>query len=88
MHTSRQLKPGTRVEIRESQFLLKLRANTGTVVRKDDYLDYYIIRLDKPAIYCAPDGETEDLPEIRESAANLNVLKSFPRRDRHRQSDA
>ncbi len=74
MLTTKNLAPGTRVFIREPQFLLTLRSHTGAVVRRDTYLDEYIVRLDEPAIYHHPDGTEEDLPEIRESAANLEAL--------------
>ncbi|MGH2458150.1 MAG: hypothetical protein ACRDIY_04710 [Chloroflexota bacterium] len=74
MLTAKNLRPGTRVYIREPHFLLTLRSHTGEIVRKDAYLDGYIVRLDEPAIYHHPDGTHENLPEIRESAANLEAL--------------
>ena len=45
----KQLPPGARVRVTAPSPRLKLRSDTGTIVCKDEDLDYYIIRLDKPA---------------------------------------
>ena len=71
-----ELPTGTRVRILTPHFLLTMRSPLGTIVRKDEYLDYYIVRLDEPARYREPSGHTTPLDEIRESVANLKVLSS------------
>jgi len=43
-------------------------------VRPDEWDDYYIVRLDEPAIYHNADGTTRDLPEIAQMVDNLDVL--------------
>jgi hypothetical protein len=35
---------------------------------------YDIVRLDRPAVYHAPDGSTQELDEIREAADNLDIV--------------
>lgn len=72
------LPTGARVRIVAPHFLLTLRSRLGTIVRRDEYLDYYIVRLDEPVAYREPDGRTTDLAEIRESAANLEVVAASP----------
>jgi len=72
MVTGHDLRPGTRVRLRAPSPLLELRSDTGTVVRKDRWADYYIIRLDLPAI--SHDCEPVELREIREDIDNLDVI--------------
>lgn len=74
MVTRHDLRPGTRVRLRAPSSLLELRQDTGTVVRKDQWADYYIVRLDTPAI--CHDGEPVELTEIREDIENLDVIGS------------
>jgi hypothetical protein len=40
-----------------------------------EWLDYFIVRLDKPAQYRHASGETETLEEIRVDADNMEVLE-------------
>ena len=40
-----ELKPGTRVRLRSASHVLRLRGDTGTVVRPDKWADYYVIHL-------------------------------------------
>ena len=68
------LAPGTRVRLRSANHLVDLRSSFGTVVRPDEWDDYYIVRLDEPAIYHNADGTTRDLPEIAQMVDNLDVL--------------
>jgi hypothetical protein len=44
-------------------------------VRPAEWLDYFIVRLDKPAQYSHASGETETLEEIRVDADNMEVLE-------------
>lgn len=70
-----QLTPGTRVRLHGHPIGVTLRSFTGRVVAPDpDWLRYYIIRLDAPAIYHHADGHDEDLEEVVEAADNLDVL--------------
>ena len=45
-----ELAPGTRVRVVARAPLLELRADTGTIVREDEWADYYIVRSDEPAL--------------------------------------
>ena len=72
------LAPGTRVRLRGHPIAVELRSPDGVVVRPDEWDLYYIIRLDRPALYRRADGATEELPEIREALDNMDVL-SHPR---------
>lgn len=74
MTAARELAPGTRVRLRSPSHVLQLQANTGRIVRHDEWLDYYIVRLDKPARYQHADGHIEELNEIREDVDNMEVL--------------
>jgi hypothetical protein len=67
-----ELRPGTCIRLRAPSSLLELRADTGTVVRKDRWAEYYIVRLDKPAI--CHDGEPIELTEVREDIDNFDVI--------------
>ena len=53
---------------------MDLKADTGSVVRHDKWAGYYIVRLDRPAVYHHADGRVEELEEIREAADNLEIL--------------
>lgn len=75
MIADQDLRPGTRVRIVAPSGVLHLRSATGTIARKDIWQDYYIVRLDKPALSCDTPGAPEDLPEIREHIENLEVLR-------------
>jgi hypothetical protein len=75
MIESTRLRPGTRVRLRSSSHSLELQSNTGYVVRPAEWLDYFIVRLDKPAQYRHASGETETLEEIRVDADNMEVLE-------------
>src|SRR5437773_92687 len=75
----RLLAPGTRVRIRGRMSALTLSADTGTIVRPDEYCDYYIVRLDAPAIYDHGVGEPEVLHEICEDRDNMVLLRPAPR---------
>jgi len=63
-----------RVRLRPSSHVLKLRGDTGEVIRADDEDGLYIVRLDRPAKYVRADGSTEELSEIREYSDNVEVL--------------
>lgn len=74
MIEGQELATGTRVRLRAPHWLLDLQANTGEVVRPDEWDGYYIVRLDRPAAYRHADGRVEELREIREAADNMDVL--------------
>jgi hypothetical protein len=69
------LRPGMRVRLRSAPFGIILRKATGTVVGPAEYEDYFLVRLDEPACDERPDGSGNDLPIIREDAANLEVVR-------------
>jgi len=70
------LAPGARVRVVARTPLLELRADRSTIIRKDSWADYYLVRLDKPAHYHAgPGAPVEELWEIREDADDLRVLR-------------
>ena len=68
------MKAGTRVRLRAPAPGLKLRSDTGTVVRPDEWLGYYIVHLDLPAYYEHTQGNLEVLEDICEAEDNLEVL--------------
>ena len=70
------LHPGARVRLRSAPAQTDLQGDTGSVVRRDEWAGYYIVRLDRPALYHHPDGRVEELPEICEAADNLEILSS------------
>jgi hypothetical protein len=76
MVLERKLASGTRVRLVAPSCLLELRTATGTVVRKDQWADYYIIRLDEPALYHGGQGTPETLCEIAEDIDNLEVIET------------
>ena len=53
-----------------------LRSPYGTIVGRDRWLDYYIIRLDEPAIFAEFEGEQEELLEISEFPGNFDIHPS------------
>ena len=76
MSEGRHLQPGTRVRLRAPSPVLTLRSNTGTIIRADDDLDYYVVRLDTPALsHCGE--QLEELCEIVEDLDNL-ALSGLP----------
>ena len=69
------LRPGVRVMVCGNLASVTLRSRTGRIVGPDAYWeDFFIVRLDQPAIYHHANGETEDLAEIREGIDNLIIL--------------
>jgi hypothetical protein len=68
------LQPGTRVRLVAPTAGLTLTVDTGTVVRPDEYGDYYVVRLDAPAQYDHGIGPVETLEEVCELIDNLEVL--------------
>lgn len=56
-------KPGTRVRLRGKPIAVTLRDPHGVVVREDEDAEYFIVRLDQPALYDDVDG-TEELHDI------------------------
>lgn len=76
MSEGRHLQPGTRVRLRAPSPVLTLRSSTGTIIRADDDLDYYVVRLNTPALSRC--GEPlEELREIVEDLDNL-ALSGLP----------
>ena len=71
---SEELKPGTRVLLLSAAADVALRSPYGTVVRPDEWLDYYVIRLDEPAVQVRTDGSSEPLPEVCESRGNVAIV--------------
>jgi hypothetical protein len=49
-------------------------SDRGTILRRDD-LDYYLVRLDVPALYRHADGSVERLGEIIEDIDSREVLR-------------
>ena len=68
------LRPGDRVRLRSAPAQTDLQEDTGSVVRRDEWAGYYIVRLDLPALYHHADGREEELQEICEAADNLEIL--------------
>lgn len=67
------LKPKTRVRLRDHPFGVRLRSMSGYVEQFDPVEEFYLVRLDEPALYYHADGSTELLDVIREAGANLVV---------------
>jgi len=78
MASAKHLHPGTRVRLRSWSHTLDVASGSGTIVRPDD-LDYFLVRLDRPARYHHADGTIEALDEIVELAGNMEVLVDTPR---------
>jgi hypothetical protein len=74
MIEEQQIVTGMRVRLRAPSPLVELRSDTGTVLRPDEWDGYYIVSLDRPALYHEGDGRVRELPEIAEAADNLEVL--------------
>ena len=70
------LKPGTRVRLRAPSYNLALESDLGTVISPAEYGDYYVIRLDAPALYDHGTGEPVLLTEVPELIDNMDVLPS------------
>lgn len=70
----KELVPGTRVRLTSTGIGVTLRSPFGTIARPDRWLDYYVIRLDEPAIFEEIDGEPYELTEISEFPGNFIVL--------------
>lgn len=67
--TAAEIRPGLRVRLASAPSGAVLRGQTGVVRCKTHWADYWIIALDKPALY--HDGS--ELPEIVEMADNLEA---------------
>ncbi len=68
------LAPATRVRVLSRTPFLQLRSDLGRIVRKDQWADYYIVRLDEPATYCESGRPIEELAEIRLDVSDLEVI--------------
>jgi hypothetical protein len=73
---TKELTPGTRVRLTSAGIGVTLRSPYGTIVGPDRWLDYYIIRLDEPAIFAEFEGEQEELLEISEFPGNFDIHPS------------
>lgn len=62
-----------RVRLKKPHWLLRILSCYGTIMRKDRWADYYIVRLDLPALY--RDIDVEWLWEIVESEENMEVVQ-------------
>jgi hypothetical protein len=65
---------GGRVRLAAPSPLLELANDTGTVVRRDIWDGYYIVRLDAPGILRHGEGSTERVTEVAEAADNLEAI--------------
>lgn len=66
--------PGTRVRLAHPSSFIKLRKDTGTVIRPDLWGDYVIVHLDEVCTY--DNGiTTEELEEVREMIDNLERVE-------------
>jgi len=83
MSQRQQFKPGVRVRLHAAHFLVDLRSPTGTIVRPDTYDDYFVVRLDEPAVYHNADGTTTELTEICEAFDNMDVVDAPKQRVGH-----
>jgi hypothetical protein len=70
------LTKGTRVRLRAPSHLLELRSNTGTIVGPGRWADYYVVRLDRSAVYHDPDTGPEELWEVVEMDENMDPIPS------------
>jgi hypothetical protein len=66
--------PNTRVRLLSAAGDLELRTPTGHIVGPDNWLGYYIVRLDVPARFFHTDGHVEDVAEISEAADNMEPI--------------
>mgnify|MGYP001573832116 CR=1 FL=1 len=75
-----EIAPGARVRLTTPLAWFRVNADlaldcdTGTIERKDVWADYWIVRLDKPAIDLDCTALTY-VPEIREDADNLELIE-------------
>ncbi len=69
------LRKGTRVRLRAPTWGLTLRSDTGRVVRPDEDDGYYVVRLDRPALYDHGTGRPVELAEVVEASDNMDVLE-------------
>jgi hypothetical protein len=74
MIEQQEIAVGARVRWRAPSPLVELRADTGRVVRPDEWDGYYIVHLDQPALYHERDGQVRELVEIAEAGDNMDVL--------------
>jgi hypothetical protein len=65
---------GARVRLRGAASGVELTAETGRLLRPDVWLGYYIVRLDRPARYRHADGHVEEIIEIRQPGAAMDLL--------------
>lgn len=65
---------GMRVRLRAPGPGLRLRSNTGHVLRETQDDGYYVIRLDRPALYDHGVGAPEDLLDVVAASDNLDVV--------------
>ncbi|CAN5300206.1 hypothetical protein BH23CHL1_BH23CHL1_05280 [soil metagenome] len=70
------LRSGTRVRIVDHPMRITLRAFTGVIIRPGEWDDYYVIRLDEPALDHQADGRNEEVQKIVEDYDNFDVLHS------------
>lgn len=66
---------GGRVRLTSASHTVRLDADTGMVVRRGDWDDYWVVRLDRPALYMHPAGSVSPISAICELADNLEVLR-------------
>lgn len=71
---------GTRMRVIACPPFVRLRTDLGQVTRKDEWGDYYIVRLDQPAFYQEGTGPGEELTEIRVDVDDLAIVQ--PRGDK------
>ena len=74
MATTRELRPGTRVRLRAPDPTLTLESDRGSIVGPDEYLDYYVVRLDRPAKLRHDPDDIEWLDEVVEDIDNLEIV--------------
>ena len=65
---------GSRVRLLYPSPQLELRADTGTIIRRDKWDGYYIVRLDAPAMLRHGDDPPEEVEEVAEAADNLETI--------------
>jgi hypothetical protein len=72
-----RLRPGSRVMVQGEPSGLTLRSHYGYIVSPDHlWDDFYIVRLDQPAVYYNLDGSIDEWVEIREAVDNLTLVSS------------
>ena len=68
------LAPTTQVRILSRTPFLRLRSDRGRIVCKDQWADYYIVRLDEPATYYESGQPIEELVEVRFDVHDIEVV--------------